>query len=372
LGDVAFATNVGEAKIFQVNLLTKTLVNSVAMSDPSDGSTFSCSGTHGIDYNAETGTVFVECTNPTTCKSPYTNPTNCTASLWAVDAVTLDVKARLVSPTLNATYGGDFGVWGQPYDSPDGTFMIATNSKLNYISVVYPEGKNMTSVLDIPVSGGPSSVLYIPKNTTVNFGDDPDPRNYWAVVGLGSQSSTTSNPCGIAFLNMADVVAGFEAGKTSLSSSVITRVSAAGCSASSENRVMARGMGYIGTYVYESSSAKKITFVDELKQSVHSTFTVSGSIQKIIFVPTITDELTYQIGLLQDSVSRLQSQRHADAVGNKRAVYGIVIASVALAVAVLGAVFAIFAFYVLRCRGLKNGDAAEEADNAVIGVSPTV
>jgi hypothetical protein len=243
-----------------------------------------------------------------------------------------------VSPSLNKTYGGEFGVQGAPYASPDGTFILSANADLDVLSIIKPSpsstGANTTQILEIPMTGGPGSILFVPKNTSVTYGDDTDPRDYYAVIGLGEQSTSS----GVAFLDMATVVAGFSAGLTELPSSSVEYVYV-GASPDSESRNVVRGMGYIVTAIYDTTLGKatKIAFIDETTRKLVKTMTIgSGSenVQKLLFVPIHTDELTYQLTQAQSQLTAVQEQRHTNVVSHRYSIYGIVIGSVALTIAV--------------------------------------
>jgi hypothetical protein len=274
-----------------------------------------------------------------------------------VDATTLNVKARLVSPLLNKTYGGDYGIQGQPYESPDGTFIIAANARMSTVSIIKPSSDgNTTQILELYVSGKPGSVLYVPKNTSVTYGDDKDPRNYYAFIGLGDQTSASTS--GVAILDMADVVAGFTAGLTVLSNTSVEFLYF-GASSSTENRIMSRGMGYVASPVYDTTLGKntKVAFIDETTRKVTKTITINSGtdhIQKLLFVPIHTDELSYQLTQAQSQLSTVQEQRHMNVVSHRYSIYGIVIGSVALALAVA----ALTVFFTLFALGLIGGAAA--------------
>lgn len=95
LGQVGFATNVNETGILQLSMLTRQFTDKIVIRDAQ----YTCAGTHGVDYSPVNNRVYAECSNPPTCKTPYTNATLCTGSLWAVDAGTKTVVARCATCT---------------------------------------------------------------------------------------------------------------------------------------------------------------------------------------------------------------------------------------------------------------------------------
>ena len=110
---MGFATNVDTGAIYQVNIPFREFVQTIFLNSSAVTQGYSCVGTHGIDFSAVNNRIYVECLNPSTCVSPYTNASVCTASTWGVDGVSLQVKARLVSPYLSGRYGANFGIQGQ-------------------------------------------------------------------------------------------------------------------------------------------------------------------------------------------------------------------------------------------------------------------
>lgn len=119
----AFASNTGEGKIFELSIKDQRLERSSQVALVGKPV---CTGTDGISYHSNTNRVYVECGNPGDCELPA-HPERCTGAVWEVSASTLTPLARLVSPSLSAKYGGEFGVQGHPWDSPDGNYVFVGN-----------------------------------------------------------------------------------------------------------------------------------------------------------------------------------------------------------------------------------------------------
>ena len=237
-----------------------------------------CTGTHGVGYNDPFKAVFVECSNPAACVSPYTSPTSCTGSLWMIDANVsvwktnkqAPARVRLTSPSLVALYGAGFGIQGAPYDDPTFTVTLVTNPYLGWLHFVMPMSSPSANMADhmyvefnmvqnLAAAGGinlmPSFVVWYPKDISVPFYTDSNPSNYYAVVGLNSADSKS----GFAVIDMAAVMTAFESLTmknlgTTLPASAVTLVSC-GPAIGSGNRILERGGDYILTNVYSTTSS---------------------------------------------------------------------------------------------------------------------
>ena len=236
-----------------------------------------CIGTHGIGYNDPYKGVYIECLNPSSCVSPYTSPTACTGSLWIIDVSVAawtsgtqsPGRVRLTSPSLVTLYGAGFGIQGAPYDDPTYSITLVTNPNLGWLHFIMPMSSpsatvvnnmfvefNMANVAGAPsgVNLMPSFVAWYPKDVSVPFYNDPNPSNYYAVVGLNSADSKS----GFAIVDMAAVVTSFNTITTKNAGAILpaTAVTLVSCgpASGSGNRIVERGGDYVITNVASTTS----------------------------------------------------------------------------------------------------------------------
>ena len=320
LQGIGYATNTGEGKIFPVNLQTYTPGTPIALT--ANWTKFTCPGTHGIAYIKTNNRIYAECTGISGCVSPYTNATKCTSAHWEVDHINSNVTRRIVSPYLSglslpASKG--LGVLGKPISSPEESLILASNSNFKMIHIYRPG----TTAGDFAITEAliantgtactPGTILYYSKDLSIEFGSDPNPANYVAVIALEGISAS----CGIAFLDLATPVAALNAKVQLLPASAITYLDVVNGGGSS--RPIAIGGKYIviSSYSYvpvlASDPMDSFVLVSILTKSIVQTYKVPGLL-KLSYVPIITGELKYQVAALNTEVAALSSSISSAAV----------------------------------------------------------
>lgn len=310
---VAFSTDVSDGIVTRIDTLLrrKTATLTIANSSMSANYPIPCGGTHGIAFSDVDNALYVECTNPSTCVSPFTNSALCTGSLWKIDtesfpgntenalslgqSTTQPSRTRLVSPFLSAKYGINFGIQGQAYATPEEQFILSTNKKLNVLSILKPVAGGAPLILEVEVNYGPGTVVFWPKDSSITFGVDPNPGNYWAVIALEGSDDNA----GLAFLDMAKVVQGFAAQAATLHNSVIEYVK---LGPGSTYRPIKRGNDYIVTPIYDTAAAgyTKLAIVHARTRAV-TTIPLAGT-AKILWVPTFQTNWSGSIAALSQAV----------------------------------------------------------------------
>ena len=315
----AFSTNVKNGTVSKIDTLlrrktaTLTISNSTTAASTYGG--YTCGGTHGIAFSDVDMSIYVECTNPSACGSPY-NTDACTGSIWKIDTYTfpgsstdtdlnlgmntaLPSRSRLSSPFLSTKYGiSYFGIQGQPYASPEEQFILCSNKNLNVLSIIKPVSGGPPLVLEVEVSYKPGSIVFWPKDSSITFGTDANPGNYWAVMALESSDENS----GLAFLDMDLVVAGFAASASTLDSSVVQYVK---LGAGNTYRPMERGNDYIVTPTNYDSTLKRYThlsIVNARTRSVQTTISLAGT-AKILWVPTFESSWSSSFAALSNTVA---------------------------------------------------------------------
>lgn len=143
LNNTAYATHVGEAYIFEIDMETKQLVDS----HPIEG-VESCSGLHAVDYTPVSQHLFAECTGE--------------GGMIEFDVTTDTVIHQWLGET------------GALYESPDGGFIISANKDNSLFHILQPQanGEKATKAFaDIQVPK-PGSPIFYP-NGKIQAADDP-------------------------------------------------------------------------------------------------------------------------------------------------------------------------------------------------------
>ncbi len=187
---------------------------------------------------------------------------------------------------------------------------------------------------------------------------DPNPSNYWAVFSLGAKVAGA----GVAFIDMADVVAAFAAGKTQMDPSVVTYVA---LGEGTVYRPLSRGFNFVATPVYSSGVATSLAIVTidpaagPRAAAPKVAYLALAGVQKLQWVPTLTDEQAYTIATLQAKLASLT----ANATTNGDATTPTIVAAVALAV---GAVALLLSAWLLCTSAGSAGGAVykKTAENA--------
>ena len=272
-----------------------------------------CPGTHGIGYIKTNNRIYVECTGISGCVSPYTNATKCTSAHWEVDHLNANVTRRVVSPYLSGLSlpaSNGLGVLGKPISSPEESLILASNSNFKMVHIYRPGTTTsdfaITEVLiaNTGTTCTPGAILYYSKDLTTEFGSDPNPANYVAVIALEGISAS----CGIAFLDLATAVTALNSKTALLPTSAITYLDIVNGGGSS--RPIAIGGKYIviSSYSYvpatPSSPMDSFVLVSIQTKSIVQTYKVPGLL-KLSFVPFISNELKYEVERLKAEVKAL-------------------------------------------------------------------
>ena len=309
----AFSTNVMAGIVTRIDTLLRRKVSTLTISNSSMTTyTKPCNGTHGIAFSDVDNSLYVECTNPKTCKSPYDSAL-CTGSLWKIDTESflgdtendlelgmnplLPVRSRLYSPLLSDKLGIlNFGIQGQSYATPEEQFILSTNKNLNVLSIIKPVAGGSPVILEVEVSYNPGSVVFWPKDSSITFGVDPNPGNYWAVVALESKDDNS----GLAFLDMDIVVKGFASGLSVLDKSTVEYVK---LGPGNKYRPMKRGNDFIATPVYDITAEgyTKLAIVHARTRAV-TTIPLSKT-SKILWVPSFQASWSSTVASLSKAVS---------------------------------------------------------------------
>jgi len=227
--------------------------------------------------------------------------------------------SKLLSQKLSIA---EFGIQGQAYASPEEQFILSTNKNLNVLSVIKPVAGGTPRKLEVEVSYKPGQVVFWPKDSSITFGVDPNPGNYWAVIALESDDENS----GMAFLDMDLIVKGFAVSPNQefqeLDKSCIEYVK---LGPGSMYRPMKRGNDYIATPVYDTT-AKKYTSLAIVNAKTRAVTTISlADTAKIVWVPTFQTSWSSTFFALSKAVVD-QSNKLNKAYSEALAVGGVALA----------------------------------------------
>ena len=315
---MAFATNVNESGVQYLNIDTRKYLQKVPIFD----SSYKCAGTHGIDYSPVNNKIYAECSNPKKCVKPFTNSTTCTGSLWTVNAATATSGTRLVSPTLSATLGANFGIQGQPYHSPDSTYLFVPNKNLGILHILQPT-LTTTNIVEVVLSS-PGNIVFYPKNPDIMYGTDKDPGNYIMALGYGE---------GVAFLEMSVVVNAFQKGAKTLSLSDFTTVATV---TGGVSRTITRGHEYVVVPEYTGTVTNRLAVVSFKTKKIESYISTPNSL-KVAFVPTQAGQLKAQVVALKTlmSGSSMSQSTHVRAASQDSSGTASILAIIAIVLSVI-------------------------------------
>lgn len=308
LENTAFATLTAEGKIFEIDLSSRQVVGVVDITANGlatgviASSTLGCVGTHGIAFSDVNGRIYVECSNPSTCVAPYNSASNCTGSTWSIDALSLNTTERLVSPLLSTKYGSAWPINGQIYATPEEQFLLVPNKNQAVLHIIRPVAGGASKILEVNVTGHLiGAITFYPKDSTITFGEDPNPGNYWAIIAL---EDTTANS-GFVMLDMAKVVTAFANNAPELQSSELVYVSV-GVGAGS--RFVERGLDYIITAINTGANPTSIgiTNIKSSSAPVIQTLNLPG-VKKAVWIPIHTGELAYKLNQQAATVATVQA-----------------------------------------------------------------
>jgi hypothetical protein len=323
---MGYATNVNESGVQYLNIDNRKFLQKVPLFDKK----YKCAGTHGIDYSPVNNKIYAECSNPSQCKKPFKNATACTGSLWTVNAATATCDSRLVSPILSAALGAGFGVQGQPYHSPDSTYLFVPNKNLDVLHILQPTSTT-TNIVEVALTS-PGNIVFYPKNPDILYGTDKDPGNYIMALGYAD---------GVAFLEMSVVVDAFQKGVKTLSLSDFTTAATV---TGGVSRTITRGYEYVVIPEYTGTVTNRLAVVSFKTKKIVSYISTPNSL-KVAFVPTETGQLKAQVAALQSliSSSSLSSSAHSHAESDSSSASSILaIIAIVLSVITLMVVLLLF------------------------------
>ena len=312
----AFSTNTKNGTVTKLDTLLRRKTATLTISNSTIASTyggFTCIATHGIAFSNVDNGIYVECQNPSSCTTTYNTASCNTGSIWKIDTNTfpgsstetdldlgmntaLPSRSRLFSPSLSSKYGiSNFGIQGQPYASPEEQFILCANKNLNILSIIKPVAGSSPLVLEVEVNYKPGSIVFWPKDSSITFGVDPNPGNYWAVMALESPDENG----GLAFLDMDLVVKGFAASDSTLDKNVVQYVK---LGAGKAYRPIKRGNDYIVTPIYDSILKRytQLAIVNARTRAV-TTIPLAGTV-KILWVPTFQSSWSSSFDALSKAV----------------------------------------------------------------------
>ena len=183
--------------------------------------------------------------------------------------------------------------------------MFAVNPVQDVMHIMYPTNTT-TYVLDLLLDN-PIQVAFYPKNTDLTYGSDKNASNYWAVMPVST---------GVAFLDMHKVVLAFERKQYLMTSKDVNIVP---YSTGNSSRLIVMGGDYLISETYTSTldgdddnptsgDPSGVVIINAKTQTVHRTLTgVAVGAREFLWVPILTDELSYQVGLLSAEISSLEA-----------------------------------------------------------------
>jgi hypothetical protein len=310
LGAKALTSNVAEPYFAVIDLQSKKQIDTFKLP---------CTGSHGLGSSDVNGHYYVQCIGAN-------------ATMYEIDPNSRSIVNRFTSAYLNKKNNvTNSGLLGQQYHSPDETFFIVPNPRGNVIAILKPTPTG-TKILEIPMSYNPGSTIYYPKDPSVTFGTDPNPSNYWAVIALEEKSANG----GVAFLDMAVVVDGFNRNVTILDASVVTYLPVG---PGKGDRPIARGNDFVATPSMTGTTGTdttqgSISLINIKTKAIVATFNIPA-ISRVIWVPTHTDELGNSVSTLKSQVDSLAAVTPSSGPSscdcdNTRANQAIIIGSVGL------------------------------------------
>jgi hypothetical protein len=302
LGAKALTSNVVEPYFAVIDMQSKKQVDNIKIP---------CAGSHGITSSDINGHYYVQCIGAVN------------ATFFEFDPTTKAIVKRFTSAYLNNKNGvSNSGVGGQPYSSPENKYFIVPNPSANVIAVFKPTPTG-TDMLEIAVNFRPGKTKFYPKDTSVTFGTDPNPSNYWAVINLEDKSANG----GLAFIDMAVVVDAFKRNATLLDASIVTYLSTG---PGKGDRPIARGNDFALSPVLTGTSSTDTTFgsvtlVNVKTKTVLSTFAIPA-ISRVLWVPVHNDE----VGSNSNINNINDNNNNNNNCDNTRANQAIIIGSVGL------------------------------------------
>jgi hypothetical protein len=171
----------------------------------------------------------------------------------------------------------------QPTRSPEATFIVISNAKLNVVHFTLPMASGDTKVLDLSLTG-PGLPMWYAKDPSIQYGIEANASNYVAMIPV---------PDGLAFIDMLAIVDAFANGVTYLPSSTASIVSYTNGGAA---RTMANGGDYaIGASYSSASTINGIAIINVRTRSVKYIPNLVRGASKFLWVPIFGDEVINQV-----------------------------------------------------------------------------
>jgi hypothetical protein len=245
----------------------------------------------------------------------------------------LEAAGRLESPLLSARLGAPFGVQGQIYATPEEQFLLVPNKNAKVLHILKPISGGATEILEIDTAGYSfGAVTYFPKDSSITFGTDRNPGNYWAVIALEDASESS----GVALLDMALVVAAFLSDTVSLP---ITALQFLAVGPGASGRFVERGSDYIATPIFAPGTTNAVSLgLVNLKTSTVQTVSFANA-KRVVWVPIHTEEVAYKLTIQSAATTAAQTTAASSVYdasdAQATADRALALAAVAFAVAVL-------------------------------------
>ena len=311
-----------------------------------------CTRTHGISYGIADNSLYVECANPAQIPPQVPpvaciNKAECTGSIWVYN-MTGKTTTRLSSPLLTAKNNiANYGIHGQPYRSPEGTFMFVPNGNEDVVHILKPMSKGAkTQIREVSISK-PGTIAFWPKNPSITFGEDANPENYVMAVLCAE---------GVKFIDFIAVIAAFatEDGKISDSDITTVPVTLTGANIVDGSRAMKRGSDYLVLASYTKKAATSIAIVNVKTRTVK--YVPVKYYGTAVWVPIQATENTAMIKSLQAKVNAMQkmvsAQSSASSTSSEDSKSSNMLTNNALIVAAIAFVISLISIILIVILGL--------------------
>jgi hypothetical protein len=284
--------------------------------------------------------LYVECSSPI-CTTPGNK--TCTGSIWKMK-ISNNSTTRLSSPSLSSTYNSaNYGMQGQPYRSPEGTFIFVANTVQNMVHILKPMADGTTLIREVTVAK-PGNVAFWPKDSTITFGLDANPENYiMAVNGL----------LGVSLLDLKTVVAAFASTSGTISTSDITLIEV---KSTGGYRSMKRGHNYLllGAYEFDTATKKDVATGVAIVNIVTKTvkYLDIKLYSSAVWVPIQSTENTAMIKSLQSKVALISASSASSSSSSDDSKSSSLLTNNALIVAAIAFVMSLLSLILIVLLGL--------------------
>ena len=346
--------------VLQLSLDSKLIENTILF-DASDASqNIQCTSTHGISYGIADNSLYVECSNPTDPidqNKVCINNADCTGSIW-VYSLAAKTTSRLSSPLLSEKNKiTNYGIHGQPYRSPEGTFMFVPNVNEDVVHILKPmKDGGKTQIREVSISK-PGTIQFWPKDSTITFGEDANPENYVMAVLCAE---------GVKFIDFKAVITAFatEDGKISESDITTVPVINTGANVAKGSRAMKRGSDYLVLASYTKLAATSVAIVNIKTRTVQ--YVPIKFYGTAVWVPIQATENTAMIKSLQAKVNAMQKMVSAQSSAsstssedskssNMLTNNALIVAAIAFVISLISIILIVILGFVVRKRVKSDG-----------------